>query len=276
MRAFEMAPNVRMALLQSLLIRALVAAFWKQPYKHGLVRWGTALHDRFLLPHYVRQDFQDVTAYLAESGYAVSAEWYTPQWEFRFPKIGNIAVGPVELELRQALEPWHVLGEEASGGGTARNVDSSLERVQVKAGGLTEGRYVVICNGRHVPLHPSGVPGEGVAGVRFRAWHPVTCLHPTIPVQAPLVFDILDLWNGRSIGGCTYHVVHPGGRAYTTRPVNAAEAESRRQERFQSFGHTPGAMVAPVEELNANTPMTLDLRWPASGQTRSASVANAS
>jgi len=276
MRAFEMAPNVRMALLQSLLIRALVAAFWKQPYKHGLVRWGTALHDRFLLPHYVRQDFQDVTAYLAESGYAVSAEWYTPQWEFRFPKIGNIAVGPVELELRQALEPWHVLGEEASGGGTARNVDSSLERVQVKAGGLTEGRYLIICNGRHVPLHPSGVPGEGVAGVRFRAWHPVTCLHPTIPVQAPLVFDILDLWNGRSIGGCTYHVVHPGGRAYTTRPVNAAEAESRRQERFQSFGHTPGAMVAPVEELNANTPMTLDLRWPASGQTRSASVANAS
>jgi len=276
MRAFEMAPNVRMALLQSLLIRALVAAFWKQPYKHGLVRWGTTLHDRFLLPHYVRQDFQDVMAYLAEAGYAVAAEWYAPQWEFRFPKIGSIAVGPVELELRQALEPWHVLGEEVSGGGTARSVDSSLDRVQVKASGLTEGRYAIVCNGRQVPLHPSGVPGEGVAGVRFRAWHPVTCLHPTIAVHAPLVFDILDLWNGRSIGGCTYHVVHPGGRAYTTRPVNAAEAESRRQERFQSFGHTPGAMAAPAEELNSNTPMTLDLRWPASGHANRESAAHAS
>ncbi len=276
LRAFEMAPQVRMALLQSLLIRALVGAFWKKPYLNGLVRWGTALHDRFLLPHFVKQDFQDVTAFLHQAGYGISAEWFTPQWEFRFPKIGAIALGMVGVELRQALEPWHVLGEEASGTGTARSVDSSLDRVQVKASGLTEGRYAVICNGRRVPLHATGVPGEGVAGVRFRAWHPVTCLHPTIPVQAPLVFDILDLWNGRSIGGCTYHVVHPGGRNYTARPVNAAEAESRRQERFQDFGHTPGAMAPPAEETNSNSPMTLDLRWPTPGQANRVRAADAS
>jgi uncharacterized protein (DUF2126 family) len=217
-----------------------------------------------------------VTDFLRQAGYGISADWFTPQWEFRFPKIGVIAVGTVGLELRQALEPWHVLGEEASGTGTARSVDSSLDRVQVKATGLTDGRYALICNGRRVPLHSTGVPGEGVAGVRFRAWHPTTCLHPTIPVQAPLVFDILDLWNGRSIGGCTYHVVHPGGRNYTARPVNAAEAESRRQERFQDFGHTPGAMVPPAEETNSNSPMTLDLRWPTPGQANRVRAADAS
>jgi uncharacterized protein (DUF2126 family) len=248
-------------MLQLLLIRGLLAAFWKQPYKNRLTRWGTALHDRFLLPHFVEQDFLEVLTALRTAGYDFDPEWFTPQIEFRFPKIGIVAIEGVELELRQALEPWHVLGEEG-GAGTARTVDSSLDRVQVKVHGIVEGRHAVLCNGRRVPLHLTGKPGESVAGIRFRSWNPPVCLHPTIEAHVPLVFDILDLWNGRSIGGCTHHVTHPGGRVYASRPVNAREAESRRHERFQKFGHTPGPVKAPVEELNPNSPLTLDLRWP--------------
>ena len=213
----------------------------EEALQNGLVRWGTALHDRFLLPHFVKQDFEDVTDFLREAGYGISADWFTPQWEFRFPKIGVIAVGPWDWNCARRWNHGMSWARKPAARGTARSVDSSLDRVQVKVERLNGGPLCDVCNGRRVPLHPTGVPGEGVAGVRFRAWHPTTCLHPTIPVQAPLVFDILDLWNGRSIGGCTYHVVHPGGRNYTARPVNAAEAESRRQERFQDFGHTPGA-----------------------------------
>jgi uncharacterized protein (DUF2126 family) len=263
LRAFEMSPHVRMELAKLLLIRALVAMFWRKPYEARLVRWGTSLHDRFLLPRFVKQDFMDVLTTLQRFGYALDPAWFQAQVDFRFPKIGSIAVQDIDLELRQALEPWHVLGEEASAGGTVRSVDSSLDRVQVSVNGIEMSRYAVACNGRRVPLHATGKPGEAVAGVRFRAWHPPSCLHPTIPVQSPLVFDILDLWNGESVGGCTYHVVHPGGRWYSARPVNAAEAESRRLERFQNFGHIPGVVTVPDAELNPSFPMTLDLRWPA-------------
>jgi uncharacterized protein (DUF2126 family)/transglutaminase-like putative cysteine protease len=262
LRAFEMAPNVRMVLAELLLVRALVAAFWRRPYESSLIRWGTALHDRFLLPHFVKQDFVDVLAFLRRSGFDFDDESFLPHLEFRFPKIGSITAHDVELELRHALEPWHVLGEEASSGATARTVDSSVERLQVRVSGLTESRYVIACNGRRVPLHPTGRPGEAVAGVRFRAWQFSSCLHPTIPVQAPIVFDVVDQWNEHSVGGCTYHVLHPGGRVYSNRPVNTAEAESRRLERFQNFGHTPDRLVVPDEELNPCFPMTLDLRWP--------------
>lgn len=271
LRAFEMAPHLRMGLAQLLLIRALVAMFWKKPYEGRLVRWGTALHDRFLLPHFVKQDFSEVIAILQASGYAFTMEWFNAQFDFRFPKLGQTVVDGLEIELRQALEPWHVLGEEASSGGTVRNVDSSLERLQVKISGLTsDSRYVVTCNGRKAPLHPTGVPGEAVGGVRYRAWQPPICLHPTIPIHTPLVFDIVDLWSQRSIGGCTYHVIHPGGRWYAARPINAAEAESRRLERFQPFGHTSGEMIVAEEERNPSFPMTLDLRWPT--ETRKSSL----
>ena len=260
MRAFEMPPHAQMSLAQHLLLRGLVSKFWKEPYTNNLVRWGTDIHDRWMLPHFCETDFRDVIRDLRESGYPFEFDWFAPHFEFRFPRIGDLEQRDLQIELRTALEPWHVLGEEPGGGGTVRYVDSSLERLQVKARGLTGDRFAITCNGHRVPLHPTGTNGEGVAGVRYRAWQPPGCLQPTIGVHAPLRFDLYDTWNKRSLGGCTYNVAHPGGRSYDTFPVNSYEAESRRLARFFRHGHQQGKFTPPPEIPNGDFPFTLDLR----------------
>jgi uncharacterized protein (DUF2126 family)/transglutaminase-like putative cysteine protease len=263
LRSFEMPPHARMSLTQQLLMRAAVAKFWEKPYKGQPVPWGTQLHDRFLLPHFCAQDLYDVVNDLKEGGFAFKPEWFTPHFEFRFPVQGEVNYDGVNLELRTALEPWHVLGEEGTPGGTVRYVDSSVEKLQVKVDNAIEGRHVVTCNGRRIPLHSTGTSGQFVAGVRYRAWQPPEALHPTIGVDAPLTFDLLDTWTNRSLGGCVYYVSSPGGRNWTTMPINANEAEGRRLSRFRAFGHTPGQIfVPPLPPARSDFPLTLDLRRP--------------
>jgi uncharacterized protein (DUF2126 family)/transglutaminase-like putative cysteine protease len=261
LRAFEMPPHPRMSLAQQLLLRSLVARFWHTPYAPPrLTRWGTELHDRFMLPYFVERDFEDVITEQNAAGYALRTEWFAPHFEFRFPKYGDFATRGAHIELRQALEPWHVMGEEGAVGGAVRFVDSSVERLQVKVSGLAPDRYGITCNGRRVPLRPTGTVGEYVGGVRYRAWQPPSSLHPGIGVHAPLTFDLVDTWMQRSLGGCQYHVMHPGGRNYATFPVNAFESESRRLARFFRIGHTPGTLQAQPEIPNPDFPFTLDLR----------------
>lgn len=291
LRAFDMPPHKHMNLVQNLLVRALVAKFWKKPYKKKLIRWGTELHDKFLLPHFAYLDMIDVVNDLKEGGYDFDISWFDPFFEFRFPFHGGITVDNIQLEIRLGIEPWHVLGEELSNSGTARFVDSSLERLQVKVSGIIPERHILLCKGCRIPLRSTGTKGEYVAGIRYKAWNPPSALHPNVGVDAPLVFDIVDTWNDRIIGGCTYFVTHPGGRSFDTYPVNSYEAESRKISRFWDFGHTPSSTIeqtapvfdtptvsrfvaqtktdlkpdTPIELINPEYPNTLDLRhfWKA-------------
>lgn len=249
-RAFEMPPDERMCLVQLLLVRTLFAWFWKKPYENKLIRWGTELHDKFMLHHYIKEDLLDICEQLNQDGYNFNPEWLEPFFEFRFPMVGAIKQKGIDLLLRTGIEPWQVLGEEMSSSGTARFVDSSVERIEVKVNGINEERYAILCNQMRIPLRATGKNEEFVAGIRYKAWAPPSALHPTLPVDVPLVFDIYDLWNKKSIGGCTYHVAHPGGRSYDTYPVNSYEAEARRESRFFNFGHTQGDAINTVETVN--------------------------
>jgi uncharacterized protein (DUF2126 family)/transglutaminase-like putative cysteine protease len=281
-RAFDMPPHYRMCMLQLLLIRGLVSMFWQKPYKGKLIRWGTELHDKFLLPHFCMADLKDVCRDLNEFGYPFQAAWLEPFHEFRFPHYGTTQVDDIKIQLRMAIEPWHVLGEESTSAGTARYVDSSLERIQVYVTGMTPGRHILLCNGKRIPLRNTGAFGEQLAGVRYKAWNPPSSLHPTIDVQSPLIFDLVDTWTKRSVGGCKYFVSHPGGRSYGSFPINSYEAESRRINRFWDFGHTPDTVQhtpvyqslitfvpegsgvvlyeVPSENIDQDYPFTLDLR----------------
>ncbi len=253
-----------MSVVQQLLLRALIARFWKAPYRAPAARWGTELHDRWMLPTFIQQDIHDVVAEMNAAGYAFDPAWFAPQFEFRFPMVGTVQSMGVELTLRNALEPWHVMGEEGSVGGTVRYVDSSLERIEVRVTGMNESRHVVTVNGQPLPLQSTGTTGEFVAGVRYKAWNPPSALHPSIGVHAPLTFDIVDTWMKRSLGGCQYFVAHPGGLNYESFPVNSYEAESRRLSRFTRMGHTPGLMSVPPASIDVpgsrEFPFTLDLR----------------
>ena len=264
LRAFEMPPHARMSIAQQLLLRALVARFWKQPYRGKLTRWGTSLHDRCMLPTFIQMDFEDIISEMQQAGYAFDQAWFAPHLQFRFPLVGAIKIRGMELTLRNALEPWHVMGEESSAGGTARYVDSSLERIEVRVTGFNESRFAISCNGHPLPMQATGREGEYVAGVRYKAWNPPSSLHPSIDIHSPLTFDIVDTWMQRSIGGCQYHVTHPGGLSYESFPVNANEAESRRLSRFVAMGHTPGSMAGVPASIDVPSsrefPFTLDLR----------------
>jgi len=261
MRAFEMPPHERMSLTQQLMLRSLIARFWREPYQPArLARWGTELHDRFMLPYFIQQDLRDVVAEQNTAGFPLKTEWFAPHLEFRFPKYGDFATFGAEVELRQALEPWHVMGEEGAAGGAVRYVDSSVERLQVLVTGLAPDRYALTCNGRRIPLRSTGTVGEFVAGVRYKAWAPPSALHPLIPAHSPLIFDLVDTWMNRSMGGAQYHVAHPGGLSYETFPVNAFESEARRLARFVRMGHTPKKVTPAADAPNIEFPFTLDLR----------------
>jgi uncharacterized protein (DUF2126 family) len=254
-----MPPHKHMNLVQNLLVRALVAKFWKDPYEKKLVRWGTELHDKFLLPHFAYLDMIDVINDLKDAGYNFDISWFDPFFEFRYPHHGNVTIDNIQLEIRLGIEPWHVLGEEQSSSGTSRFVDSSLERLQVKVSGIVPDRHVLLCKGCRIPLRSTGTKGEFVAGIRYKAWNPPSALHPNIGIDVPLVFDLVDTWNNKVIGGCTYFVTHPGGRSFDSFPINSFEAESRKISRFWDFGHTPSSVLEDVEkekEMIANNAAT--------------------
>ena len=260
LRGFEMPPHAQMSLTQGHLIRSCVAGFWETPYTEELIKWGTALHDKFMLHHFACEDLKRAIKSLKARGIPMEMDWFTPHLEFRYPKYGEITYEDVVVEFRHALEPWHTLGEEPTAGGAARFVDSSVERLEIRVRNFPKEKFILTCNGRRIPLYPTETVGEAVAGVRFSAWEAIHCLHPTLKPEVPLVFNLIEITSQRSVAGARYHVGHPAGRNYENKPVNFKEAESRRHARFETIGMTAGKLSIPPIEENALYPLTLDLR----------------
>jgi uncharacterized protein (DUF2126 family) len=260
LRAFEMPPHPRMLAAQAILIRALLAAFTAAPYAHALVRWGSELHDRFLLPYFLWRDFEDVLAHLAAHGVVLPTDAYRPFVDLRCPLAGALEVGAARIEVRNAIEPWHVLGEEATATGTARYVDSSVERLELRALGLDHERYAIAVNHAIVPLRPGAGRDVQVGGVRFRAWSPPHALHPHLGIHHPLRLDVIDTWARRGVAGAAYHVWHPEGRAFDAPPLTRVEADARRTRRFTIEGPSPWPVRARKVAPHPDQPYTLDLR----------------
>jgi uncharacterized protein (DUF2126 family) len=265
LRAFEMPPHHHMATVQTLITRGLIARLAAEPYDAPMVRWGTQLHDRFMLPHYLWADVKDIVDDFARHGVPMKGEWLRPFLDHRCPVAGVQQFGDITLELRLGLEPWPVLGEQQAAASVARYVDASLERIQVRVNGVTEGRHIVTVNGVQVPLRSTGVASEQVGGVRFRAWQPPFCLQPQIGVHHPLRFDVIDTWGKRSLGACSYHVWHPGGTGYDEPPLTLFEAAARRAQRFTTEGHAPWPATVQPTEPHPEHPYTLDLRLHSAG-----------
>ena len=259
LRSQEMPPDPRMAMCQFALLRGLIARFWQEPYRQPLAHWGTLIHDRWMLPWHLRRDLDSVIEDLRASGYPFDPGWFDAQEDFRFPVLGSHIANGLEVEVRSAIEPWEVLGEQATASGTARYVDSSMERIQLTVRGGEPGRYQIMVNGYLAPLRRVAAD-VGVCGIRYRAWQPPNCLHPTVGIDAPLIIDWFDSWNGRSVAGCRHHVIHPGGRGYERFPINAYEAEARRMARFEMRGHSGGLVTPRTPRFNPDMPNTLDLR----------------
>ncbi len=260
LRAFEMPPHPRLAVAQMLLANSIVAAMVKEPYDVELCRFGMRLHDRYLLPHFMWSDMEDVLAFLAARGLPIPPEAYRPFVELRCPLVGELQAGDVCLEVRNAIEPWNVLGEEQGASGTSRYVDSSVERVEVKVRHFSPERYQVSVNGLALPLTPTGIAGEHVAGVRFRAWAPPHSLHPHLGIHHPLRFEVVDRWAKRSLGAAGYHVWHPEGRAFDTPPLTRFEAAARRAQRFTLEPASPYPVAPKAIAMHPDAPCTLDLR----------------
>ncbi len=270
-RGFEMPPHGDLRLLQMLLVRGLVALFWQRPYTAPLRRLGATLGDRFLLPHYLMGDWQEIMADLDRGGYPFEAEWFDPFWQWRFPIYGRVSLGnnPLrQLELRAALEPWPVLGDRSSAG-TARPVDNSMERIQVRLiGAIGEPpqadrlaqRYQVLCNGVPIPLRSTGRVGEYVAGVRYRARPADPSNSPVFSPQVPLTFEVLDTWQRLHLGGAQYHLSSPTGKTYEDLPTSPTEAQARVAERFIPFEGGPWRDKRPPLAIHPDSPHTLDLR----------------